>query len=282
MSSRKRKARRRFPRVASRRHPARRGRALALRLVLAVLLAVAVAALAGGLVLVLGRSAGEPGPPRAAIVDQLELTVPNPEFIASATDILEEGGYAVDYYTGEEVTVDFYRSLPTRDYHLIILRTHSGLLARKDGPGFTDDAVLFTANRYNPETDLSRLSLDDRPHLAQVSYQVGVPPFYLGIKPGFITSALEGAFDGATVIFMGCDLLRGKSMAEAFTQRGAAEVVGWDRAVSAGYTDAATERLLQHMVVDGLSTHEAVEKTMLEIGPDPAFGSELLFYPSPG
>ena len=37
------------------------------------------------------------GPPRAAIVDQLSLTVPNPDFVESATETLERAGYIVDY-----------------------------------------------------------------------------------------------------------------------------------------------------------------------------------------
>jgi len=250
-----------------------------IRRVVVPALLVVVAALVAAAV-VFGRSGGEPGPLRAAIVDQLELTVPNPEFVASGTSILEEAGYAVDYYPGKEVTVEFYRSLPARGYDLIILRTHSGLVAREDGPGFTDKAVLFTANPYNPQTDLARLRVDDRPRLASVAYEVRVPPFYLGIKPEFVAESMQGDFDGATVILMGCDLLRGKSMAEAFIQRGAGEVVGWDRSVTAEHTDAATERLLQHMVVDGLSTKEAVARTMQELGPDPAFDSQLLFYSS--
>ena len=246
----------------------------------AVVVAAVVAAVA--VVVLLGRSEGQQGPLRAAIVDQLELTVPNPEFVASGTAMLEEAGYAVDYYPGEEVTVEFYRGLPTRGYNLIIVRAHSGLLARKDGPGFTDEAVLFTVDPYDPQTDLRRLRPDDVPRLTFVWYGVPVPPFYLGVKPEFVASSMKGDFGGATVILMGCDLLKGESMAEAFIDRGAGEVVGWDRSVTAGHTDAATERLLDHMLVDGLSTEQAVAQTMEELGRDPAFDSELLFYSSEG
>lgn len=281
MSLRDRKARRRPAKAASRRDRPRRWRRLIRRAVLPVLLVAAVAALAAVVVL-FGRPGGEQDPLRAAIVDQLELTVPNPEFVASGTAMLEEAGYLVDYYPGEEVTVEFYRSLPTRDYDLIVLRTHSGLMARRDGPGFTDEAVLFTSNRYNAETDLRRISLDDRPRLARVAYEVGVPPFYIGIKPEFVADSMLGDFDGATVILMGCDVLKGKSLAEAFIHRGAGEVVGWDRSVTAGHTDAATERLLWHMVADGLSTEQAVARTMQELGPDPAFDAELIFYSGEG
>jgi hypothetical protein len=58
-------------------------------------------------------AADSTGSPRAAIVDQLSLTEPNPAFTEAATDLLEQAGYAVDYFPGEEVTVEFYRQLPT-------------------------------------------------------------------------------------------------------------------------------------------------------------------------
>lgn len=60
------------------------------------------------------------GPKKAAIVDQLSLTQPNPAFAETATGILEDAGYLVDYYPGEAVTVEFYRDLPTHGYDLIL------------------------------------------------------------------------------------------------------------------------------------------------------------------
>jgi hypothetical protein len=68
---------------------------------------------------------GSGGPMRAAIVDQLSLTAANPQFIQETTDLLKSDGYEVDYYKGEEVTVDLYRTLPERDYDLVLLRVHS-------------------------------------------------------------------------------------------------------------------------------------------------------------
>src|SRR3989304_6957539 len=48
-----------------------------------------------------GSSSG----PRAAILDQLDLTYPNTEFVQAATTMFERAGYEVDYYRGAEVTV---------------------------------------------------------------------------------------------------------------------------------------------------------------------------------
>ena len=58
----------------------------------------------------------QPTQPKAAIVDQGSLAPtsrPNPVFVKKATAILIEAGFSVDYYPGEEVTVEFFRNLPS-------------------------------------------------------------------------------------------------------------------------------------------------------------------------
>jgi hypothetical protein len=79
---------------------------------------------------------------------------------------------------------------------------------------------------------------------------------------------------------MGCDGLRSDAAARAFVDKGAGAVVGWDGAVSAAHTDEATERLLQHLVSEGLTVGEAVAKTEADVGPDPSYGSKLVLYPA--
>src|SRR4030042_3815786 len=64
---------------------------------------------------------------RAAIVDQLYLREPNPAFIAEATRILESYGFTVDVWQGADITVDFYRKLPSLGYKFILLSVHSAL-----------------------------------------------------------------------------------------------------------------------------------------------------------
>jgi hypothetical protein len=59
---------------------------------------------------------------KAPIVDQLYPLEPNQAFIDKTTSDLENSGFQVDYYRGDEITVDFYRSLPTLGYKLIIFR----------------------------------------------------------------------------------------------------------------------------------------------------------------
>ena len=229
----------------------------------ALVLGLIVYFLAGGPLWSAGADAPAPTL-KAAIVDQLSLTVPSPEFTSSARSMLEEAGYEVYYYPGEQVTVDFYRSLPTHGFDLILLRVHSGYDPSVDAVG------LFTGEPYVEGKYPGQ-------GVGFTAYYEGAPPLF-GIGPRFIESTMEGKFDGTTIVMMGCDGLTSIATAEAFVQKGAASVVSWDGQVLASHTDLATEQLLQYLLSDGLSMPEAVRLTMSEVGPDPSFNSKLLLH----
>ena len=272
--SRRRMAARRPKRAA-------RGRGLLSRGFVLAVLAVAVLAAGVSSWLVLFQSDGPPGPPRAVIVDQLSLTFPNPDFREEATGKLEQAGYEVDYIPGEEVTVDFYRDLPKRGYDLLIIRAHAGRNYIDGEP--TEDTSLFTGEPYS---DTRYLDDQLQQRLRVAFYEPrdleNENDLFFAVPPAFVRSSMKGDLDGATVILMGCDVLRGEQLAGAFVERGAATVVGWDDQVSASHTDAATSRLLDFLVGDGLSAEDAVAETMAEVGADPVFGAELLTYLSEG
>jgi hypothetical protein len=206
-------------------------------------------------------------------VDHLSLTQPNPSFVQTATALLEQAGYAVDYYPGEEATVELYRHLPDRGYELIILRVHSALGRVGDQPA--DWVTLFTSDSYRRTWYRKE---QEKRQLSSVSYYEDGPQ-YFGIMADFIKSSMKGDFRDTTIVMMGCDGLSSDTLAEAFVEKGAKAVVAWDGRVSSAHTDTATERLLQHLLVDGLSPQEAVAQTMAEVGPDPSYGSTLLLYP---
>ncbi len=237
--------------------------------------ALLVAALfAGGFLLRDSFSGGSSSEPKtAAIVDQLSLTQPNPAFAETATATLKQAGYAVDYYSGEEVTVDFYKNLPTHGYDVILLRAHSGLARDYGQP--TDYVSLFSNEPYS-DTEYAEERAAGL--VGRAAYYDGSPE-YFGIVPAFIDSAMTGTFGGATIVLMGCDGLITDSTAEAFIRKGAKAVVGWNGRVSASHTDAATERLLQHLLLEGQPTPNAVARTMAEVGPDPDYASTLQYYP---
>lgn len=235
-----------------------------------------------------------PGAKTAAIVDQLSLTFPNPDFVQEATDTLEQAGFEVDYYRGEEVTVEFYRDLPSHGYELIILRVHSAvpmkdLGVQADVPqdivervlaAVGDNALLFTSEPYEREKYLEE---QKGLRLFPVRYSGDDPgDLHFAIASDFVRSSMKGEFDQSTVMLMGCSGLTFDSTAAAFAERGAGVVVGWDGPVSADHTDATTERLLRHLLVDGLTTRDAVAQTAAEVGRDPVYGSTLQVRPAKG
>jgi hypothetical protein len=233
------------------------------------------------LVSVSGGSEEAPGPPKAAIVDQLSLTAPNPDFGEQAGEMLERAGYQVDYFPGEVVRVDFYRDLPTHGYEIILLRAHAaGQDFGEDAYG--EDVSLFTSERVGP----GKYVKEQRERLLKgVGYtarDMEEGNLFFGIPPAYVESKMRGNFDGATVVLMGCDVLRAQNMAEAFVGRGAGAVVGWDRTVSASHTDVATLSMLRQMLEDDLSPQEAAAAAMAEVGPDPYYESVFLSYPPEG
>jgi len=249
------------------------------RLARRIALVAALVAVGGGLASAwfLFLQSDEPsGPPKAAIVDQLSLTAPNPEFIDTATGQLEQAGYVVDYYPGEQVDVDFYRRLPVYDYKVIVFRVHADRLKAFWRGEEIDDVILFSSEPYDRQRYVHEQAQNK---LVIARYSEGGPG-YFGIAPDFFDEL--GDFDDTTVIMMGCEGLVSERAAQAFIDKGAKTYISWDETVSATHTDAATERLLQHLLIERKSPADAVAQTMAEVGPDPTYGSKLLAYPPEG
>ena len=252
------------------------------RLVVALIAAplVLIALAAGVLYAAFGDGSSEAR--TAVIVDQLSLTVPNKDFSTAVTRTLRSAGYDVDYVPGDEVNVDFYRDLPSRGYDIIIMRVHAGITQEVDDVAGsvtrTEYVSLFTGEPYSEERYVQE---QNEGQLGKAEYYEGADPLF-GISPRFITSAMRGNFDGALVVMMGCDGLRSTHTAEAFIERGVKTFVSWSRPVTAPHTDAATQRLLQELLVKGLSVEDAVKETMATVGPDPQEGAELRFVTDEG
>ena len=221
-----------------------------------------------------------PAQPKAVIVDQLAATDPDPQFVADAARQLEAAGYHVDYYKPSEVTVDFYRTLPELGYKFIVLRSHASDETHLYDGTTVDTRVsigIFTNELYSRSVHLAdqralRLTVD--------SYtDRNIQQRFFGITPDFIAHSVQGQFNGATVLLMGCAGLKATDLAQAFVSRGVANFIGWDGAVTAAHTDAGTEKLLQNLFSKHLDVRTAVAKTSQEIGPDPSYGGRLLEYP---
>jgi hypothetical protein len=229
--------------------------------------------------------------PSAVIIDQLETTDPNQDFVDDATSRLEAAGYRVDYIAGDGIDVDLFRTLPKRGYDVILVRNHVGQLERRAEPVIVDTgraraivpavqtrdvATFFTNELYSKSRHV------EEQHARLLGVATYPPPNednkqYFGITPEFIAGA-RGDFDGALVILMGCGGAGSQAMAQAFLGKGASSVVSWDDLVTASHTDGATADLLARVLTGGEPVDAAVAGTMATVGADPSFGAKLRAY----
>lgn len=221
----------------------------------------------------------QPSSPKAAIVDQLSIFLPNQSFVRKATTILENAGFNVDYHRGENVTVEFYRYLPQQGYSFIVMRVHSGIEYSENQT--TGNVDIFTSEPYDENkasTTYFWEAIDDR--LVRVFFTEEGSD-YFGISPKFVESSMIGRFSNTTIIMMGCDGLRPGyiTLAKAFVKKGAKIYISWTGPVTAAHSDGATLRLLQAFVTERQTIKNAIITTMNAVGSDPAFRSQLICYP---
>lgn len=220
----------------------------------------------------------------AAIIDQLS-SMPgeaNTTFTQAATNTLMTGGYQVTYYKGSDVTVDFFQGLPTDGFQILVFRVHCALALDSATSNLTAPLDFFTSEPYSPTAHGSFQSYN---WLDIAVYNgTGNKNEYFGIPPSFVTNAIEGSFQNATIILMGCNgldgQLRSESMLQALVDRGAKAIIGWNATVGMPHTDTATDDLLYHLLVENETVKDAINATNKEIGLDTGYKNELLYYPS--
>jgi hypothetical protein len=235
-------------------------------------------AIAGVVVFVRVYATGQPtvdngGKPKAAIVDQLSSFRENEDFIGNVTRELEDYGFEVDLYQGDEITVDFYRALPSHGYKLIVFRAHSGILEWEEQTHYK--TTLFT----NEEFRWDKHQVDvvhDRLFMASIAEGY---PWVFSISPKFISESMTKKFDGTVIIMMGCEGIYLYDLAEAFIDKGASAYLAWDASVDLDYVDEATPYLIKQVCSENATIKEAVDSTMDIIGSDPKYGAELKYYP---
>jgi hypothetical protein len=175
-----------------------------------------------------------------------------------------------------KVTVEFYRNLPMHGYGLIILRVHSSAT----NPDRTEDPVtLFTSERCDRSKYVYEQLTDQLALVASSQDEMKEGITYFGINPPFVTQGMNGKFQSTIIIMMGCEGLDNTLMAEAFVEKGAKVYVSWNQPVSASHTDTATTQLLQHFLIEKLTLEQSVQETFKEVGFDPIYKSQLIYYP---
>ena len=215
----------------------------------------------------------------AAIIDQLHDSIPNESSQQKALEYLESAGYDVDVYTTEDITVDFYKKLPSMNYKFIYIRTHS-----LEIPSDDDNTYLFTGEKfeikYIQEQLFGQVSTAvplSEQELMEVRESIGLTPdkIYFVIGSKFIDELMVGKFLQTVIIIGGCESTRKYDLANSLIDRGASAVVGWDRTIGAMENDRVMLALLEEILINKINIQDSIVSVMEEFGPDLQYSSKL-------
>jgi len=220
---------------------------------------------------------------KAVIIDQLYNDYPNEFFQENATKILTEAGYEVDLVVTDDITVDFYKELPTMDYEFIVLRSHSLAIYGDKPSSWIFTGEKYDSGRYTQEQLYGILSPGVPFRQGQISHMTqgdakGERLFMLGSK--MIDEMMTGQFPGTHIILGGCDTLSHGFLAEALVKRGASSVVGWNGLVELSDNDAVMLSLLDAIFNENLEMDDAVEKVMTDYEGKTYYGTKLKHFSS--
>jgi len=223
---------------------------------------------------------------KAAIIDQLDTEIPSHDFQDRANDYFVKAGYEVDLYTTEEITVDFYKKLPSMGYDYIVIRSHA--LTGRTGE---DSPKLYTSEKYttdkyvneqlfgiidgaylNPRTDIhATVDVSDLEETGQVVFSMRNSSqannwgarvttdeyFVIGAKA--VDELMVGKFPGSTIILGGCDTASSSILADSLLKKGASEVVGWNENIGSLQNDMTMLKILRETLENKMELSEAVE-----------------------
>ena len=208
---------------------------------------------------------------RAVIIDQLNDELPNPEFQGDVTRILEDAGYQVDLYTTKEITVEFYKKLPSMNYNFILIRSHGG----EGDPNEEYPTRLFTGEKYSKEKyTLDQLSgqvgygfpfYDEQLQEFQEKHENPYDHAYFTISSKMIKEGMVGTFPESTIIVGGCQSARSHDLMESLIRRGAGHVLGWDASIGSVDNDKAMIVFLEDIFVNKVTLYDAAAKINKEM-----------------
>ena len=213
---------------------------------------------------------------KAAIIDQLAFRDPDPAFITQATGLLKSVGFEVDVWQGTQITVDFYRKLPSMGYRFILMRVHSGSLVQiKNGEAVEmPDTYLFTAENYTT----TKYVTDQLTNKVSYAIMEANTPNVFAVNSDFIRSA-NGTFHNTVILAMGCESSEHTDLERAFVAKGASVYIGWSDIVTLDHVDKTTLDLLKNFCTGGMTVSQGISQTMATLGHDPYYDSYLKFFP---
>jgi len=204
-------------------------------------------------------------PRKAALIDGIALTKPNPSFTESIRESLSKANITLDVYKGEEVTIDLLKNVS--GYGLLILRLHSAI----DNHGFL---YLFSAERFNETEYNMRFSADERSTGAVREGRTFEDESYFALRADLLGYMNYGGLNGSIMILMGCNGTNSDHAINRLFDRGVRAIIAWDGYVDLDHTDNIIANLMKDVYEGGMNFPDAIKKIMSEEEPD-LWGSKL-------
>jgi len=221
----------------------------------------------------------------AAIIDQLHDSIPNNRYHPKTLEYFESAGYDVDVYTTKDITVDFFKKLPSMNYKFILFRTHSLEVAQLDNSTF-----LFTGEKYDVDKHILEqlsgqvrtampLSVNSTDEMIENNTMLS-DETYFTIGSKLIDELMVGSFPQTVIIIGGCEAVRNVDLATSLILRGASTVIGWDSSIGALENDRAMDGLLEEILINKKGFYDSIDSVMEEFGPNMKYSSNLQYIQS--
>lgn len=205
---------------------------------------------------------------RAVVIDGIGLTKPNLVFLEGVREVLVKAGLNVESFCGSQVTIRLLDDFG--GYGLVILRAHSAIDTKH---GFL---YIFSAESYSRDKYLNEQYYGA--YREAYTFDSNEGP-YFALRADLLGS--EGGLKGSVIILMGCNGTNSDHAIEKLFERGVKAIIAWDGYVDLEYTDKVVLALLRLVYEEGLSFCEAVQRVMDMMGPDPIWGSRLVYLDNP-
>jgi len=204
---------------------------------------------------------------KAVIIDQLYRDIPNKSYHKNVKEFLMQAGYEVDLVTTEDITVDYYKQLPSMNYDFIVMRTHSLAIYGDEPSSWIFTGEMYSDKKHTFDTMSGLLSpgvpffIDEEVELT-MTYSEAAKQRHFMIGSKLIFESMEGMFPGSIIVMGGCETMALPHLADSFLSRGASSVIGWDDLVGSNLNDNTIMLLLEEILVNGLKVDEAVDSVM--------------------
>ncbi len=216
----------------------------------------------------------------AAIIDQIHDSNPNPEFQQKVKQYMQESGYKVDIYTTDDITVDFYKKLPSMNYEFIYIRTHSLEDLTSEQPTFLFTGEKYDIEKHTNEQQLGQIAKGSPIYEQELSEILKnkeslTDKMYFAIGSKMIDELMVGSFPQSVIIIGGCESLRSEDLATSLMYRGASTVVGWDGTINSDENDEAMLLLLEMILSGNSDIIDAARLINEKYSPDMEHHTEL-------